>query len=276
MTSYIKTIFLLGVLSAVLIGLGGLLGGREGIYTALAFALLINGISYFYSDKIAIAASGAKPVSKHQAPEFYEVVGDLARHMHLPMPKLFVIPAPQANAFATGRNPHHASVAVTEGLLQLLPKEEIKAVLAHELAHIKNRDILVASVAAVLASAISFVANMSLFSTHDEEEGSNPLFTLIAALFVPIAASLIQLAVSRQREFGADQTGAKVIGKGEPLAKALLIIHQSAQRAPLALNPAYSSLYIENPLGKVNRSLLNLFSTHPDVHERVKRLRAIT
>lgn len=281
MINYVKTFILLGFLSVLLVTVGGLLGGESGMITAFGFALLMNGVSYFYSDKLALMASGAKPVSKQQEPELYKMVEDLAHKMNIPMPKLYKTPEQQANAFATGRNPEHASVAVTEGIMQTLSKEELKAVLAHELGHVKNRDILIASVAAVLASAISFIANMSLwggFGRSNDEEDNNPLagiLGLVVALLIPIGASLIQLAISRQREFAADETGAKLMGSGKPLAKALLAIHDSTRRSPMQTNPAFSSLYIDNPLGGAGGRMINLFSTHPPVSERVKRLEKI-
>lgn len=278
MRNIVKTIFLLGVLSVVLITLGGFLGGEQGIYTALIFSLLMNGVSYFYSDKIALKMSGATEVSKKDEPELYEMVESLAKKIKMPMPKLYMTQASQANAFATGRDPNHASVAVTKGLMEILSKEEVKAVLAHELSHVKNRDILIASIAAVLASAISFLANMSFyggFRRNNEDNRAAGVLGIVIALLVPIAASLIQLAISREREFGADETGAKTMGTGKPLAKALMAIEISAKRAPMRTNPAFSSLYIGNPLGGLGGGLINLFSTHPPVTERVKRLERI-
>ena len=279
MNNYIKTAFLLGILSVILITLGRLLGGAEGMYIALIFALLMNGISYFYSDKIALSMSGAKPVSKKQMPEFYEIVKDLAKTMDIPMPKLYLTPASQANAFATGKDPSHASVAVTRGIMEILSKEELKGVLAHELSHVKNRDILIASIAAVLASAISLLGNMSLwgaFSSRDSDNRNAGGLGIIMAILVPIAASIIQMAISRQREFGADLDGAKTLGSGNSLATALVKIHDSTRRNPIKdMNPALSSLYIDNPFGGLGGTFLNLFSTHPPVEERVKRLKKI-
>lgn len=276
MGNVVKTIFLLGILSVLLITIGGLLGGEQGVYTALIFSLLMNGVSYFFSDKIALMVSGAKPLDKNKEPELYVMVSDLAKKMKMPMPKLYMTQASQANAFATGRDPNHASVAVTKGLMDILSKDEVKAVLAHELSHVKNRDILIASIAATIASAISFIANMSFYGgfrgRDDEDNRSMGAIGIVLALLVPIAASLIQLAISRQREFGADETGARTIGDGDPLARALIKIHDSAKRAPLKANPAFSSLYIGNPLGGRGGTLLNLFSTHPPVEERIKRL----
>lgn len=277
MESTMKTFLLLGILSVILISIGGFIGGQSGVYTAFIFSLLMNGGMYFFSDKLALSASGAKPLEKKDAPELYKTVEELAAKMKIPMPTLYMTPALQANAFATGRDPQHASVAVTQGLLDVLSKEEVKAVLAHELGHVKNRDILIATVAAVLASAISFLANMSLFAPRSDDEDSNAsgIIGLVIALLVPIAGSLIQMAISRQREFGADFTGAKTIGDGTPLAKALVKIHDSAHKAPLKTNPAFSSLYIGNPLGRLGEGMLGLFSTHPPVEERIERLEKI-
>lgn len=280
MASFIKTIALLGVLSVLLIAIGGLIGGRQGIYLAFGISLLMNGGAYFFSEKIALAASGAKPLSRSQNPELYQMVEELSRKIKIPMPKLYMTPARQANAFATGRGPGHASVAVTQGILDILSKDELRGVLAHELAHVKNRDILIASIAAVIASAISFLANMALWGgiMGNNDEDSSPasgIIGILLALLVPIAASVIQMAVSRQREFAADETGAKTIGSGKSLASALLAIHDSTRRAPQKVNPAYSSLYISNPLGGLGGKMANLFSTHPPVEERVKRLQTV-
>lgn len=275
MTSYLKTLVLLGVLSAILVTIGGFIGGSQGLYMAFFFALLMNGAAYFFSEKIALSSSGAKPVDAKKAPELYKMVEELSKEMSIPMPKLYMTPATQANAFATGRSPKHASVAVTQGLMNILSKDEVKAVLAHELSHVKNRDILIASVASVLASAISFIGNMALwggFGGSDDEDNRGGIIAIIAAILLPISASLIQFAISRQREFGADATGAKAMGTGKPLANALLAINDSAKRAPMHVNPAFSSLYISNPLGGLGGGMLKLFSTHPPVEERVKKL----
>lgn len=274
-----KTIFLLGILSILLITVGNILGGQQGMYTALIFSLLMNGVAYFYSDKIALMASGAKPITKKEAPDLYKIVERLSGKMRIPMPKLYMTPSAQANAFATGRDPSHASVAVTAGIMDILSSDELEAVLAHELSHVKNRDILIASIAAVMASAISFLANMSWYGgfggRRDNEDRGSGALGLIMVLLVPIAASLIQLAISREREFGADASGAKTMGTGKPLARALLAIHDSTRRQPLRGNPAFSSLYIDNPLGGLGGTMLNLFSTHPPVAERIKRLESI-
>lgn len=259
--------------------MGGLIGGQQGIYTAFFFALVMNFGMYFFSDKLALSASGAKPLDEKQYPELVTIVKELTEKQHLPMPKLYITPDKQANAFATGRDPKHSSVAVTQGILQILSIDELRAVLAHELGHVKNRDILVATIAAVFASAISFLANMALFSGFfggsDEDEEGSAMTGILAAIFVPIAASVVQMAISRQREYGADETGAKTIGTGKPLAEALLAIHDSTRRTPVDQHPAYASLYIENPTGGLGGHLINLFSTHPPVKERVKRLQKI-
>jgi heat shock protein HtpX len=278
MGSLFKTILLLGVLSVLLIFVGGIIGGRQGIYLAFFISLLMNGGAYFFSEKLALKASGAKPLDRSKNPELYRMVEELSHKINIPMPKLYMTPARQANAFATGRGPGHASVAVTQGILDALSQDELKGVLAHELAHIKNRDILIASIAAVIASSISFLANMAMWgglmgSQDDDENAGSGMFGIILAILVPIAASIIQMAVSRQREYAADETGARTVGSGKSLANALLAIHSTTKQAPLHTNPAYSSLYIENPLGGVGSKMMNLFSTHPPVEERVKRLR---
>lgn len=278
MVNSIKTILLLGLLSALLIFFGGLIAGQNGIYLAFLLALGMNGIAYFYADKIALSAAHARLVSEGEAPQLYRIVQELAQAYQIPMPKIYVTPEIQGNAFATGRNPSHASIAVTQGLLQLLPGEEVKAVLAHELGHIKHRDILISSIAAVLASALSFIANIELygggFSNRRNNEGQG--LVLLAAIFLPISAMLIQLAVSRQREYNADLAGAKILGTGKPLAEALLTIDQSTKVHPeVHANPAFSHLYISNPSGSIRSTFANLFSTHPPTQERVKRLLSI-
>ena len=278
MSNLVKTIFLLGVLSAILIVIGRIIGGQQGMIVALLISLVMNGVSYFFSDKIALKASGAKPLDPLQNQEIFTIVKNLSQKMKIPMPKLYITPASQANAFATGRSPKHASIAVTSGILKALDKKELEGVLAHELGHIKNRDILIASIAAVLASSISFMGNMVMFGgmgrSDDENNNSSGIFAIIAALLIPIAAMLIQFAISRSREYAADEIGANVIGDGKPLASALIAIHETAKQMPMKVNPAYSSLYIGNPLGNIKVG--NLFSTHPPVEDRVKKLRGIT
>jgi heat shock protein HtpX len=273
MKDYVKTIFLLGTLSVLVVLLGSLLGGREGLYFAFGISLLINFIAYFFSDKIALRSSGAKPLSKSSAPEIHNLVENLAAKMNIPKPKVHVIPSNQANAFATGRNPQNASIALTQGIMQTLNNSELEGVIAHELAHIKNRDVLIATVAAVLASSVTFISRMGLFSGDRNRSGG---LAIIIALLAPLAAIIIQLAVSRTREFEADETGARSSGRPEALATALEKIHSSARARPMAeVNPAFSPLYIANPLGAVGTGFSRLFSTHPPVAERVAKLKKL-
>lgn len=274
MNSQIKTIFLLGVLSAFLIVVGSILGGRDGLYLAFFFSLAVNGLSYFFSDRIALAASGAKKLKEKDAPDLYGAIRDLVKKADIPMPKVYITPAKQANAFATGRDPSHASIAVTQGLLDTLSPEQAGAVIAHEISHIKNRDILIASVAAVIASSIAFLSRMGLYGGfgHRRDRDGGGGLAILLAVFGPIAAMLVQFAISRQREFAADQKGAELVGSGKPLASALLAIDESAKRSPMGINPAFSSLYIGNPFGGKGGAFLKLFSTHPPVSERVEKL----
>lgn len=279
MNNQIKTILLLSFLSLVFIFLGSLLGGRTGLYTALIFAVVMNGVSYFFSDKMALMASGAKPLDEKDAPELYSRTRELAQRANIPMPKMYITPDLQANAFATGRDPQHAAVAVTQGLLNNLSMREVEAVIAHELAHVKNRDILISSIAAVIASAVGFLANMMMFApmqNNDEEEGGSPfgIVGMIAmAILAPLASTLIQMAISRAREFEADATAKRLLGTGQPLADALRSIHRSVAHDPnVALNPAYASMYIANPFGGAGNAMVKLFSTHPPVEERIQKL----
>lgn len=278
MQNTVKTILLLGILSVIIITFAGLLGGQGALYSAFFFSLVLNFGMYFFSDKLALSMSRAKKLKPGEHPEVREIVAELAKKMNMKMPDLYITPDKQANAFATGRGPGHSSVAVTQGILDTLSKEELKGVLAHELSHVKNRDILVATIAAVLASTISFLGNMMMFGGfggRDSDNRGSGALALIAAILLPIAAMLIQMAISRQREFGADYSGAKTIGDGKPLAKALLAIHDSTKRTPMRTNPAMSSLYISDPSAGFGGRMLKLFSTHPPVEERVKRLSQI-
>lgn len=279
MQNTIKTILLLGLLSIIVITVGRILGGQNGMMTAFFMAIIMNVGTYFFSEKIALSMSKAQPLDPKKYPQIYDIVEDLAKRMNMPMPKLYITPDMQANAFATGRGPGHASVAVTQGILKVLDKEELRGVLAHELSHVKNRDVLVATIAAVLASVISFLANMVMFSGgahNDRENAPNPIVTMAAIILVPIAASFIQMAISRQREYGADYTGAKTIGDGKALAKALVAISDTTRRFPKEDNPAMSSLYISAPNGGLGGVLMKLMSTHPPIEERVKRLQHIS
>jgi heat shock protein HtpX len=233
---------------------------------------------YWFSDRLALRASRAQPVEPGSLPEVEAMVEDLAQRAHVPVPRLYLIPSEQPNAFATGRNPEHAAVAVTQGLLQYLPPDQVKGVLAHEFAHIKNRDILVSSIAAMVAGAISAIANILqfslLFGGSDEDNGPLGLIgTLATIILAPLAAALLQLAVSRQREFLADATGAQLLGRAAPLADALETLERGAQALPMNVNPATASLYAVNPLPR--RGVASLFMTHPPLGERIARLRAL-
>jgi heat shock protein HtpX len=272
-----KTTLLLGALTGLMVLVGDAIGGRQGMVMALGFAGLMNFVSYFFSDKIVLATYGAKPVSAAEAPELYGIVERLALKANIPVPKVYVIPDPSPNAFATGRNPSHAAVAVTEGILKILSREELEGVLAHELSHVLNRDILISSVAATLAGAITMLARMAYFipmgSSRDDnrEGGSNPLVLLLSLFLAPIAALLIQMAVSRSREYGADDTGAHLVGYPNGLIGALRKLQEAQGRLPLrGATPATAHLFIVNPFS--GRSLMNLFSTHPPLEERIARL----
>jgi heat shock protein HtpX len=271
-----KTFLLLTALTLLFLWLGGLLGGRNGMVFAFFLACAMNFTSYWFSDKIVLAMYRAKPADAAQLPEVHEIVGHLARKAGMPMPKIYVIPQPAPNAFATGRNPDHAVVAVTSGILDLLDRDELAGVLAHELAHVGHHDILISSVAATIAGAITLLANMARWafflggSRDRNERGGNPLALLVAFIVVPIAAMLIQLAISRSREFAADEGGANLEGHPEHLARALEKLENAAQRIPMAAQPSTAHLFIVNPLRA--DLFAKLFSTHPPTRERVERL----
>jgi heat shock protein HtpX len=275
-TNTFKTFVLLAFLGAVFIGVGAIFG-TGGLIIGAVLGLLFVGGMYWFSDKIAVAAARAKPVTREEAPRLYEIVEDLARRNDMPMPRLYVSPEPQPNAFATGRNPKHAVVAVTEGILQTLDDEELRGVLAHELSHVRNRDILIGSVAAAVALAITFIARIALFSAifggGDDDEGGNIIGLLALAILAPIAAGLLQLALSRSREYQADASGAHLVGEGEPLARALQKIEAAAKRTPMNVNPAEATAYIINPLTGRKVNFARLFSSHPPTEERIARLR---
>jgi heat shock protein HtpX len=280
MTNVFKTALLLAVLTMMLVLLGGALGGRQGMVVAFLFAVVMNFGSYWFSDKIVLAMYGAQPISEAQAPRLHAVVRRLALKAQIPMPPVYVIPADTPNAFATGRNPEHAAVAVTEGIMRILDDEELEGVLAHELSHVKNRDVLISTIAATLAGAITMLAHMAQWAamfgggrSDDEERGGNPIALILMAVLAPIAALLVQLAVSRAREYQADATGARLAGQPWGLASALEKLQAAQQAAPLAANPATAHLFIVNPLS--GQSLMNLFSTHPPLEERIARLRAM-
>jgi heat shock protein HtpX len=272
-----RTWLLIAGLTGLLIAVGALLGGGF-LYIFVGLAVLMNVAGYWFSDRLALKASRAQPVEPGTMPELEGMVQDLAQRAQVPVPRLFLIPSEQPNAFATGRNPKHAAVAVTQGLLQHLPPDQVRGVLAHEFAHIKNRDILVSSIAAMVAGAISAIANVLqfslLFGGDDEDSGPLGLIgTLATIILAPLAAMLIQLAVSRQREYLADATGAQLLGRGEPLANALETLERGAQAIPMNVNPATASLYMVNPLPR--GGVATLFMTHPPLDERIRRLRAL-
>ena len=272
----LKTAVLLGGLGGLFVLVGSLFG-RGGALFGLLLGLAVVGGSFWFSDAIAIRAAGAVPVGEREMPEYHRIVRELCVEASLPMPKLYVTPDRQPNAFATGRDPDHAAVAVTRGILEILSWEELKGVLAHELSHIGNRDVLVSSVAAAVATAISFLANslmwIPLFGAgSDEEEGPGPLGTMVAALLAPLVAGLLQMALSRSREFEADATGARLVGDGQPLARALAKLEHAARVVPMDIDPAQSAKYIVNPLTGRQVNFARLFMTHPSTDERIRRL----
>lgn len=275
----IKTVILLGSMTGLLFLLGHFIGGTIGVHMALILAFIMNFTAYFYSDKMVLAMYRAQKLDEKEFAWIYEMVAELCQESRLPMPKLWYIPTSMPNAFATGRNPKHASVAVTQGILNLLDRHELRGVLAHEVSHIKNRDILVSTIAATIAAAIGYVGYMlrwsSMWVSNDRRERSNPLGMLLAGIFVPIAATLIQLAVSRSREYLADESGAQCSGDPLSLAEALEKIEIGVKQKPLdADSPAYTStasLFIMNPFK--GGGFVSLFSTHPPTAERIKRLR---
>jgi heat shock protein HtpX len=277
MKNTFKTFILLAGMTALLLAIGGALGGRQGLMIALVFAGIMNFVGYWFSDKIALGMSGAQPVSEAEAPDLYRIVRELCLRANLPLPRLYIIPSPTPNAFATGRNPEHAAVAVTSGILNILSRDELEGVLAHELAHVKNRDILISSVAAVIAGAISQLAHMAQWAMifggggRDRDDDRGGLLGTLAFLIVgPIAAMLIQMAISRSREFQADATGAEICGRPLSLANALTKLEDANHRLPMQVNPAQAQMYIVNPL--TAGGIASLFSTHPSMAERVKRL----
>ena len=275
-----KTAFLLTALTLLLMFVGQAFAGQNGMLMALIVAAVLNFVSYFFSDKIALAMYRAQPVTRDQLPRAYNIVERLAQKVGLPMPKIYVIPADSPNAFATGRNPQHASVAVTHGILQLLNDEELEGVLAHELGHVNNRDILISSVAATIAGAITMLASMGRwamifggFGGRDRDDRGGGLTALFMLIVAPIAASLIQLAVSRSREYQADATGAHFTGNPYALASALQKIDAYSRRLPLQASPSTAHLFIIQPFLGVNAGMFaNLFSTHPPVAKRIERL----
>jgi heat shock protein HtpX len=272
----IKTVLLMSLLTILVILAGGALGGANGMKMAFIFALVMNFGSYWFSDKIALSMTGSKPISREEAPELYAMVEKLSYNADLPMPKIYLTPSHQPNAFATGRNPNHSAIAVTQGIMQILNREELEGVLAHELAHIKNRDILISTLAAVLAGVITTMANWAQWALMfgglggDDEDGASGFAALPLIILGPIAALLVQMGISRSREYLADATGAEISGNPNGLANALQKLQMGAQRIPMNVNPAASHMFIVNPLNA--QRLVSLFSTHPPIEERVKRL----
>jgi heat shock protein HtpX len=275
----VKTVLLLGVLSGVLLAGGEMIGGRHGLAVALVIAMGLNFFSYFFSDKMALSMYSAQPVTPQENPDVYArvfpLVQSLAQRMGLPMPRLWLIQDPSPNAFATGRNPEHASVAFTAGVLQLMNDQELEGVVAHELGHVKNRDILTSSVAATLAAAITFLARMAFwFGGSRDDEDRNPLAGLVMLILAPIAALLIQMAISRTREYAADETSAHVTHNPDELISALGKLESYSKRIPMQdVNPATAHLFIIQPFS--GQSMLRLFSTHPSTEDRIARLEAM-
>jgi len=271
----LKTVLLLGILSAILVGVGGALGANA-LGVSIVLAMVMNLGAYFFSDRIVLAMHRAEEISPAESPDLHRMVQELAARAGIPKPRVYLIPEMQPNAFATGRNPQNAVVAVTSGILQVLDRRELRGVLAHELAHVRNRDILVSSIAATVAAAITYVAHAVGFfgAAASDGDGPSPLQSLLLALVAPIAATLIQLGISRSREYGADQTGAEISGDPEALARALEKLDQAAHAVPARMQPATASLFIVNPFS-ATEGVLNLFSTHPSMRERIRRLRAM-
>lgn len=275
-----KTTLLLGALTGLLLLIGGYFGGRGGVVIAFIFAVVMNFGAYWFSDKLILKMYNAQEVTETQTPQLYTMVRGLAMRASLPMPKIYIIPQETPNAFATGRDEQHAVVAVTEGILRILSADELEGVLAHELTHIKNRDMLIGSIAATLAGAIMMMANMAQWAaifggvSRDDDEGGGGIIGLILmAILAPLAATLIQMAISRSREYLADEGGARVSGKPYGLASALEKLGRASQAIPMDANPSTAHMFIVNPLS--GRALMNLFSTHPPIEERISRLRGM-
>ena len=277
MTNMIRTTLLLAGLTGLLLLIGGFVGGRSGMFLALIVSFAMNFGAYWYSDKLVLKMYHAREVTSAEAPDLYSLVQNLAHNANLPMPRVYIIDTPMANAFATGRDPKHAAVAVTTGIANILNRNELEGVVAHELAHIKNRDTLISTMAATIAGVITFLASMaqwSLIFGGSDDDGGNPLAVLAMAILAPIAATIIQLAISRGREFGADASGAKISGDPLPLANALSKLEASAVAGARAnVNPSTAHMFIVNPLK--GKAIATLFSTHPSTEERIARLRSM-
>ncbi len=277
MKNGVKTAVLLAALAGLMMLFGQLLGGSGGLTFAFLISLVMIGGSFFFSDKLAIRSARAVEVTREQLPQYYEIMEELTQSTGMPMPRLYVSPEQQPNAFATGRGPNHAAVCVTEGLLKTLTWEEVRGVLAHELAHIRNRDVLTGSVAAMIATTISYAANMAMWGGmmgRRRSEDGNPIVMLAFAILAPMAASLIQMAISRSREFEADATAARMLNDGEPLASALEKLHGLSLQIPSSVPPPQASHYIVNPLANRKVSFSNMFATHPQAEARIAALRS--
>jgi heat shock protein HtpX len=271
LSAKLRTAALMAVLGGLLVAIGYAIGGIGAATGFLVIALVMNGAAYWFSDKIALKSAGAKPLSEQEAPRIYQMVRELTTRAGLPMPSLWLIPSDQPNAFATGRNPSHAAVAVTSGITKLLSEDELRGVISHELAHVKNRDMLTTSIAAAIGAMITYMAYFFLWFGGDDDSPLGLVANLALILLAPIAASLIQLAVSRQREYSADATGAEICGNPESLASALLRLEEGAKAMPMQVNQATEPLYIVKPFS--GGGIAALFSTHPPIEERVRRLR---
>jgi heat shock protein HtpX len=277
----LKTGLLLTLLSVLFVFVGYTLAGQQGAMIAFVFAMAMNVFSYWFSDKIVLRMYKAQEVTEAQSPQLYTVVADLAQRAQIPMPRVYLIPSPALNAFATGRNPAHAVVAVTDGLLRSLDRGELTAVLAHEMSHVKHRDILIGTVAATVAAAVSMVASMARWSLifggmrgSDDREGGNPLIVLFVAMFAGMAAMLVQLAISRSREYEADAGAARLLGDPTQMINALRKLEMGAQRIPMDANPATAHMFIVSPLS--GGGVMKMFSTHPSIEDRIARLQALT
>jgi heat shock protein HtpX len=271
----LKTFVLLTVLGGFLVLIGRVFFGPSGAFLGFGLGMLFCGGSYWFSDKLAIRAARAVPVSEQEMPEYYRIVRELTEAKGMPMPALYVTPDMQPNAFATGRNPNHAAVAVTQGILQLCDWDELKGVLAHEISHVGNRDILIGSVASAIAMGIMFITRFGFFfGGGDDDNNANPIVGLALMILAPLAALLLQMALTRSREFEADRSGARLLGDGEALARALAKLEQGAKQIPMNVDPAHASMFIVNPLTGRKAQFANLFTTHPPTEERIARLRS--
>ena len=276
----LRTVALMAGLTALLVWAGNAFGGQSGMFIAFGFAMLMNFGSYWFSDKIVLRMYNAREATEREAPELYSMVRNLAQRAQLPMPKVYLIPGEQPNAFATGRDPEHAAVAATEGIMRMLSREELSGVMGHELAHIKNRDILTGTIAATIAGAISMLANMAQWAmifgggrSSDDDEGGSPIAGLLMIILAPIAAMVIQMAISRSREYVADADGARIAGNPRYLSNALRKLHNASQQIPMHATPATAHMFIVSPLS--GGGLVSLFSTHPPMEKRIEKLESM-